>query len=45
MQRIIKSLCNVGISLAVSCNLPRYGLQEGIPRLDFLETASEVSFL
>ena len=40
-----KSLCNVGRSLAVSCNLPRHSLQEGIPRLDFLETASEMSFL
>ena len=40
-----KSLCNVGRSLAVSCNLPRHSLQEGISRLDFLETASELSFL
>lgn len=41
----MKSLCNVGRSLAMSCNLPRYSLQVEIPRLDFLEAASEASFL
>lgn len=42
---VMKSLCNVGRRLAMSCNLPRYSLQVEIPRLDFLEAASEESFL